>query len=174
MRFRALPSLLTAFALLGRASARTLFAGFTGAPTGCNTTAAAQTATYGVSVPPGVYATFPYATGDSAQCQAWKLSATVCNTSFALNGFSTGYRCNALGGFVDTSYGNNLTALSGTSGFMCFADGGECTAFGLTLVLSGIWFSNPSSWNQALVATQPPPNPPPPRPPPSPPLPPPP
>jgi hypothetical protein len=50
---------------------------------------------------------FPYNTGDSAACKAWKLAATICNTTpVQVNtGSKADWTCPVSGGFTDPTFG---------------------------------------------------------------------
>jgi hypothetical protein len=51
---------------------------------------------------------YPYNTGDSVQCRAWKLAATVCTTqpvAYGTIGPNNNWNCPMAGGFTDPAFG---------------------------------------------------------------------
>jgi hypothetical protein len=114
---------------------------------------------------------FPYNTGDSPECMAWKLAATICNTApVQVNaGSNADWSCPSSGGFTDPVFG---TYCAVTSQRVCSDCVGACNA-GATCSFSPLSIINCAGKETAQPAVGPPP-PSPPSPPPPPPSPPPP
>ena len=112
---------------------------------------------------------FPYNTGDSAACQAWKLAATVCTTAPTSFGGQNDWTCPNSGGFTDPLFGTFCavnSSVTGTEQLVC----SDC--FGVCNAGAGCTY-NPLSMKSctgkegsALLSSPPPPSPPPPSPPP--------
>ncbi len=83
----------------GRCSNVVLYRGLTSPIPGCST------ASYNATAPTPMGGTYPYNTGDSAACRAWKLAATVCTSAPAEYLGQDNWQCPAAGGFTDPVFG---------------------------------------------------------------------
>ena len=66
---------------------------------GCTTTG------YTTTAPTALGGTYPFNTGDSNACRAWKLAATVCTTMPVMYFDTNNWTCPASGGFTDPAFG---------------------------------------------------------------------
>jgi hypothetical protein len=85
--------------VMGACTATPLYHGWTSPIAGCATTGYNTTAT---TVLGGRY---PYNTGDTLACRAWKLAATVCTTQPTMYYDTTNWTCPVSGGFTDPLFG---------------------------------------------------------------------
>lgn len=106
-----------------------LYHGWPSPVPGCTTTGwnmTAQTADGG---------TYPYNSGDSATCRAWKLAATICTTQPTGYGYSPpgDFSCPSSGGFTDPTLG---TFCSVSNQYSCSDCYGACNAACIYMPLS--------------------------------------
>jgi len=128
-----------------------------------------STASYNATAATSNGGVFPYNTGDSAACQAWKLAATVCTTAPTSFSGQNDWTCPSSGGFTDPLFGTFCpvnASVAGTEQIIC----SDC--FGICNAGAGCTY-NPLSMKAcggketfALPTSSPPPSPPPPSPPP--------
>ena len=107
-----------------------LYHGWTCPIAGCLTTAYTTTAATALG------GTYPYNTGDSAACRAWKLAATVCTTLPVLYGSNNeNWMCANSGGFTDPTFGTYCAAASQYACSTCpgFCNAGTCRSGSNTL-----------------------------------------
>ncbi len=76
-----------------------LYHGLTSPIAGCVTTS------YDATAPTNMGGRYPYITGDSNACRAWKLAATVCTTPPTAYSDSNNWYCPVAGGFTDPVFG---------------------------------------------------------------------
>ena len=103
----------------GMCSSTALYHGWTSPIVGCSTTG------YTTTAPTALGGTYPYNTGDSAACRAWKLAATVCTTQPVAYSGSENWSCSRSGGFTDPTFGTYCLALNQYS---CSTCPGACNA----------------------------------------------
>ncbi len=105
----------------GMCSSRPLYHGWTCPIAGCLTTG------YNTTAATVLGGTYPYNTGDSAACRAWKLAATVCTTQPLAYSGTENFSCPASGGFTDPLFGT-YCAVAGQ--YACSSCPGSCNAGG--------------------------------------------
>lgn len=105
----------------GVCSTVALYHGFTCPIAGCSTTS------YDTTAPTAMGGRYPYNTGDSNNCRAWKLAATVCTTAPVGYGYTppTDWTCPTAGGFTDPVFGSFCAVSSQYSCSDCY---GACNA----------------------------------------------
>ena len=96
-----------------------LYHGWTSPLAGCSTTGYNTTATTNLG---GMY---PFNTGDSAACRAWKLAATVCTTEPTAYSGMENWQCPVSGGFTDPVFGTYCMA---NNQYSCSTCPGACNA----------------------------------------------
>ncbi|MBK6533091.1 MAG: hypothetical protein IPF99_26940 [Deltaproteobacteria bacterium] len=94
----------------GMCSSRPLYHGWSSPVAGCSTTS------YNATAATTLGGTYPYNTGDSAACRAWKVAATVCNTQPVNYSGNENWSCSSSGGFTDPTFG---TYCARTSQYAC-------------------------------------------------------
>jgi len=113
-------SLLLLGLVLEQATCQTLYHGWTSPVAGCSTTAG-YSATEATA--DGGY--FPYITGDSPACKAWKLAATICTTPPSDYSVGSNFFCANSGGFTDPVFG---TFCAVSSQYVCTGCPEACNA----------------------------------------------
>jgi len=103
----------------GACTSRPLYHGWTSPVAGCSTTS------YNATAPTALGGTYPYNTGDSAACRAWKVAATVCTTQPVNYSSNENWTCSSSGGFTDPTFG---TYCARTSQYACSTCPGACNA----------------------------------------------
>jgi len=68
---------------------------------------------------------YPYNTGDSNACRAWKLAATVCTTEPTMYSDTNNWQCPMSGGFTDPVFG---TYCARPNQYACSTCPGACNA----------------------------------------------
>ncbi|MFO0645981.1 MAG: hypothetical protein U0326_07065 [Polyangiales bacterium] len=104
----------------GVCSTRPLYHGWTSPLAGCLTT------TYNATATTVLGGSYPYNTGDSNACRAWKLAATVCTTEPTAYSDTNNWTCPTSGGFTDPVFGTYCAA-PGTQ-YSCSTCPGACNA----------------------------------------------
>ena len=108
------------FCAAGRCSDVRLYHGWTSPIAGCNTSS------YNTTAATALGGTYPFITGDSASCRAWKVAATVCTTEPVLYGSNNeNWSCTSSGGFTDPIFG---TYCAFSSQYSCSTCPGACNA----------------------------------------------
>ncbi|TAK19152.1 MAG: hypothetical protein EPO40_35125 [Myxococcaceae bacterium] len=103
----------------GMCSSMPLYHGWTSPVAGCSTTS------YNTTAPTALGGTYPYNTGDSAACRAWKVAATVCTTQPVSYSGNENWSCSSSGGFTDPTFG---TYCARTGQYSCSSCPGACNA----------------------------------------------
>ncbi len=105
----------------GGCTSTPLYHGWTCPIAGCST------ASYNTTAATADGGMYPYNTGDSANCRAWKLAATVCTTQPVGYGYTppADWSCPRSGGFADPVFG---TFCAVTSQYSCSDCYGACNA----------------------------------------------
>lgn len=85
--------------ILGACVVAPLYHGWPSPIAGCLTTG------YNTTAPTALGGTYPYNTGDTLACRAWKLAATVCTTPPTEYFGTDNWTCPASGGFTDPVFG---------------------------------------------------------------------
>jgi hypothetical protein len=117
----------TQYCISGACSGILLYHGWTppASLTGCSVTS------YNAMAPTNMGGFYPYNTGDSNQCRAWKLAATVCTTAPVqyptppAGVANNNWTCPAAGGFTDPAFG---TFCSVANQYACTDCYGACNA----------------------------------------------
>jgi hypothetical protein len=94
--------------------------GWTSPIAGCSTTSYNTTATTALG------GSYPYNTGDSNACRAWKLAATVCTTQPTMYTDANNWTCPVSGGFTDPVFGTYCRPTS--TQYACSTCPGACNA----------------------------------------------
>jgi hypothetical protein len=68
---------------------------------------------------------YPYITGDSDACRAWKLAATICTTVPVQYSDTNNWTCPISGGFTDPQFG---TFCQVSNQYVCSTCPGSCNA----------------------------------------------
>jgi hypothetical protein len=105
-----------------------LYHGWVSPIAGCLTTS------HDAELPTILGGTYPYNTGDTDACRAWKLAATVCTTEPTLYSDATNWTCPASGGFTDPVFGT--FCMSPSTQYACSTCPGACNAMCLYRPLS--------------------------------------
>ena len=103
----------------GMCSSQRLYHGWTSPIPGCLTTS------YNTTAATNLGGRYPYNTGDSNACRAWKLAATVCTTQPAAYTDNANFSCPNSGGFTDPVFG---TYCAVANQFSCSGCPGACNA----------------------------------------------
>jgi len=103
----------------GLCSSMPLYHGWSSPVPGCSTAGNNATAATALG------GTYPYNTGDSAACRAWKVAATVCTTQPVSYSSNENWSCSSSGGFTDPTFG---TYCARTSQYSCSTCPGSCNA----------------------------------------------
>src|SRR5450759_2113064 len=90
----------TPYCALGVCASLFLYHGWTCPIAGCITTG------YNAVLPTDDGGNYPYNTGDSNACRAWKLAATICNTEPTAYYDTGNWSCPSSGGFTDPVFGS--------------------------------------------------------------------
>ncbi len=106
-----------------------LYHGWTSPVAGCSTSS------YNATAATALGGTYPYNTGDSVICRAWKLAATVCTTMPVGYGYTPpgNFQCPMSGGFTDPVFGTYCAAPNQYSCSDCY---GACYANCIYMPLS--------------------------------------
>ncbi len=97
-----------------------LYHGWTSPIAGCDTSS------YNTTAATVLGGTYPFNTGDSAACRAWKLAATVCTTQpVAYLADPANWQCAVSGGFTDPVFGTYCRV---ASQYACSTCPGACNA----------------------------------------------
>ena len=96
-----------------------LYHGWMSPLAGCLTTG------YNMTAPTNQGGTYPFNTGDSAACRAWKLAATVCTTEPMAYSGTENWSCPTSGGFTDPVFG---TFCAVSNQYSCSTCPGACNA----------------------------------------------
>ena len=104
----------------GSCTNTTLYHGWASPISGCLTTS------YNATAATVMGGTYPYISGDSTACRAWKLAATVCNSAPVLYSSVGNYSCSNAGGFTDPTFGTYCSSI-GTQ-YSCSGCPGACNA----------------------------------------------
>ncbi len=117
--------------IAGACTLQPLYHGWTCPIAGCSTTSYNTTA---ATADGGLY---PYNTGDSANCRAWKLAATICNTQPVGYGYTppANWSCPSSGGFTDPLFGTYCAVANQYSCSDCYGlcNSGTCSYRPLSL-----------------------------------------
>jgi hypothetical protein len=105
--------------VMGACSLQPLYHGWSSPIAGCLTTS------YNATAPTNLGGTYPYNTGDSNACRAWKLAATVCTTQPQPYSDNNNWQCPVSGGFTDPVFG---TYCLRTGQYACSTCPGACNA----------------------------------------------
>jgi hypothetical protein len=96
-----------------------LYHGWTSPIVGCSTVG------YNTTAATALGGRYPYNTGDSAACRAWKLAATVCTTQPVPYVGNENFSCPQSGGFTDPTFG---TYCAFANQYSCSTCPGACNA----------------------------------------------
>ena len=93
------------------------------------------TAGYNTTAATNLGGTYPFNTGDTAACRAWKLAATICTTEPVAYFGNDNWQCAASGGFTDPVFGTYCAAANQFSCSTCPAacNAGACRGGSNTL-----------------------------------------
>jgi hypothetical protein len=105
--------------IMGACASQPLYRGWTSPIPGC------RTDTYNTTAPTNLGGTYPFITGDSNACRAWKLAATVCTTQPQAYVDNNNWQCPVSGGFTDPVFG---TYCLRTGQYSCSTCPGACNA----------------------------------------------
>jgi hypothetical protein len=97
-----------------------LYHGWTSPIAGCLTSG------YDTTAPTALGGTYPYMSGDSPACRAWKLAATVCTSMPTPYYDMSNWTCPASGGFTDAIFGTYCASPS--TQYSCSSCPGACNA----------------------------------------------
>jgi hypothetical protein len=103
----------------GACSSMPLYHGWTSPVAGCSTAA------YNTTAVTALGGRYPFNTGDSAACRAWKLAATVCTTQPMPYSGNENFSCPQSGGFTDPTFG---TYCASANQYSCSSCPGACNA----------------------------------------------
>ncbi|MEZ4392777.1 MAG: MXAN_6577-like cysteine-rich protein [Polyangiales bacterium] len=103
----------------GVCTTQPLYHGWTSPLAGCDTSSYNATATTNLG------GRYPYNTGDSLACRAWKLAATICTTEPTAYSGTSNWYCPMSGGFTDPVFG---TYCPRASQYACSTCPGACNA----------------------------------------------
>jgi hypothetical protein len=109
--------------VMGTCRAASLYHGWTPPPTLAN----CSVASFDAMLPTNQGGSYPYNTGDSDLCRAWKLAATVCTTPPMPygSGANADWTCPMAGGFTDPMFGMYCAV---ANQFVCTDCYGSCNA----------------------------------------------
>ena len=97
-----------------------LYHGWSSPIGGCSTTS------YNATASTALGGSYPYNSGDSNACRAWKLAATVCTSQPTLYSDTNNWQCPASGGFTDPIFGTYCASPS--TQYSCSTCPGACNA----------------------------------------------
>ena len=104
----------------GTCSSSPLYHGWASPITGCLTNS------YNARAATNLGGFYPYNTGDTAGCRAWKLAATVCTTAPTAYSDNNNWTCPVSGGFTDPVFGTYCRPA--TTQYVCSGCPGACNA----------------------------------------------